>query len=213
MTISPGISPDLHLYHDSRTTTSQIVRVALAARGLSFIDHGAGVPRDPAPAQPLPVLVHDGMPVAGFIAILTHVATAFPVRTKKRWGVGAPLQLPHVSEATWLAQAEQMAEVTDALGRNGAHPNATLLRVIKTQLDAALKTMVWLGGKQPSAADYAWGVIVRRAELSGISLHEFPNLLRWQFRLRRKMKIDDYVRPPARRLPWLSGRKSKPATA
>jgi glutathione S-transferase len=206
----------LHLYHECRTTASQIVRVVLAARGLQVMDHGAGVPRDPAPASPLPVLVHDGAVVTGLIGILAHIATKFPVRTKKRWGAGAPHPDAKVSEETWLAEAEKMTKLTDALGRSGAQPNVVLMRAIKTQLDAALKTMAWLGGRQPGAADLAWGVIVRRAELAGFPLSNFPNLLRWQFRLRRKMKIDAYVRPPARRLPWpigFSGHKRKPAVA
>jgi glutathione S-transferase len=206
----------LHLYHECRTTASQIVRVVLAARGLQAKDHGAGVPRDPAPASPLPVLVHDGVVVTGLIGILAHIATKFPVRTKRRWGAGALHPNAKVSEEAWLAEAEKMSTVTDALGRSGAQPNIVLIRAIKTQIDAALKTMAWLGGKQPGAADLAWGVIVRRAELAGFPLTNFPNLVRWQFRLRRKMKIDAYVRPPSRRLPWpvpFVGRKRKPAIA
>jgi glutathione S-transferase len=206
----------LHLYHEGRTTASQIVRVVLAARGLQATDHGAGLPRDPAPGSPLPVLAHDGVVVTGLIGILAYIATKFPVRTKRRWGAGAPHPNAKVSEETWLAEAEKMTKVTDALGRSGAQPNIVLMRAIKTQLDAALKTMAWLGGKQPGAADLAWGVIVRRAELAGFPLSDFPNLLRWQFRLRRKTKIDAYVRLPAGRLPWplpFVGRKRKPAVA
>lgn len=195
----PTLNANLRLYHETRSTASQIVRTVLLARGLWAEDHGAGVPRDPSPAQPLPVLVDDGEIVAGLGRILRHLDRRFPKRIfRPKPGAAPAVEDPKAS--AWLDEAEEMAALSDALRRNGAQPHPSLIRLIKTRLDSALGETAWLSGRKFGAADLAWGVIVRRAELSGLSIREFPRLRRWLGRLRRRVKFERIVRPPSRRL-------------
>ncbi|NWH07985.1 MAG: glutathione S-transferase C-terminal domain-containing protein [Alphaproteobacteria bacterium] len=177
-----------------------MARLALAAEGLAVTDHGAGVPRMPAPAQPLPVLVHEGRIYAGLGPVLRHIAHDI-AKPATSWSMKpAPNREPHEALA-WISDAVEAAPLADGLTRHSlAGSGAPLLRLIKGRLDETLSTRAWLSPGRPGVADFAWAVIVRRAEWAGFDVSAHPALRQWLTRLDRKVKLHRFTAPPARRL-------------
>ncbi len=200
----------LQLYNRERSGNCYKARLMLALLDLDYEKiaiHRVGKERNSLPhgfermnpLRQLPVLVDDGRPFWGTIAILVYLARKYGGET---W---LPADAAGEAEVTqWLALAQN--EIFYGLGRARSmrakrwHGHGTLeeahaiSQVALGVLEGRLAAHAWLAVERPTIADVACYSYTVFAPEGGVSLKPFPAVSAWFARIQA---LPHYLPPPA----------------
>jgi glutathione S-transferase len=200
----------LQLYNRERSGNCYKVRLMLAILGLEYEKiavNRQGKDRNNVPSgyerlnplRQIPVLVDDGQPYWGTVAILVYLARRYG---GERWLPADAAGEAQVTQWTSLAQNEIFYGLGRARSMRGQrwHGYGTLeeahaiAAVALRVLEGRLAEHEWLALDRPTIADVACYSYTIFAGEGGISLKPYPAVRRW---LARIQALPGYLAPPA----------------